>query len=334
MGGTALAHLGFTGERVNKEKFDYLSRIIPKLLLENKYVLAVEPIKCFQNKISHGDIDLNCLIKPNINLFDVVQSVFAPQYISKNHNTVSFNYDNTQIDISGGASEKIYHTSLNFCHYSPFGNIFSRTLKQLGVKFGNHGLSYPLKFSDSEQLGEIELTRDINKIIEFGGLEPKIWNNGFENQTDIFNYVISSPLFNVDIFRLENLNHTNKKRDKVRKDYNTWLDYIGARDNLTPLPNKFVGNKNKTVYLSLIEDFFPESNLQENIEILKEKYYKAKEIAAKFNGNDMMEISGLSGAPLGKTISEYKKNKDWANFILTNSKEYIQSDFREFLKNV
>lgn len=42
----------------------------------------------------------------------------------------------------------------------------------------------------------------------------------------MFKYVLSSPYFDPSIYLYENLNHINRTRDRKRKTYNMFLEYI------------------------------------------------------------------------------------------------------------
>ena len=84
--------------------------------------------------------------------------------------------------------------------------------------------------------------------------------------------------------------------------------------------------------MDLIDYSFPEVHFLEQIEILKKKDEENQKIRAKFNGELVMEWSGLKGKELGNVITEYRKEKNEQFFKNTNSDD-IKSDFRKWYMN-
>ncbi|WP_457824345.1 hypothetical protein, partial [Staphylococcus aureus] len=58
-------------------------------------------------------------------------------------------------------------------------------------------------------------------------------NGGFRNLLDIFQFVVSSPYANLDIYLLENRNHKSRIRDSKRPTYNAFLDWLEQQTDAT-----------------------------------------------------------------------------------------------------
>lgn len=337
MGGTALKHLGFESRRISKE--EYLEIVFEIREIGRKHFSAFYDILHYTSKPDHGDIDFVCLDKPPLGETTNFKEIFGATYYSQNSCVHSFDYKGVQIDIAVTNSLDSFTYYYLFSCFSPMGNVLGRLVKQKGLKWGIDGLTYPIKLSDSEQLGNVKVDVHgpyitFDKLLEFLGLENNFgdcyerFKTAFEAQEDIFKWLSSSKLFNKDIFAFENLNHMNRKRDRLRKDYHSWLEYIKDK------PNKFVGNEDKTVYIKEINNHFHCYINKEAGDLIAKHTYK-KFLKEKFNGKMVSEWTGLQGEQLGKIIKSYKDSiEDFDNFIQLKSKESIEKNFREFFKSI
>lgn len=331
MGGTALKHLGFIGRRVSKAEYEDLVLEIKQKYAS--YFSVFEDILHYKNKQDHGDIDFVGLnVDANLN----VKQLFNSKFYSKNSCVHSFDYKEVQIDLAILPNVESFINYYLFSCFSPLGNILGRMIKQKGLKWGINGLTYPIKLSDSEQLGEIQIGKfayqAFELMLKFMGLKLKPHSSFinfaecFNTQIEIFEWATSSTLFNKDIFALENLNHINRKRDRLRKDYHNWLEFIEDK------PNKFVGNADKTVYIEEIDNHF-KTQINKEAEILIANYTYKKFLKEKFNGKMVSEWTDLQGQQLGKIIKSYKESiEDFDNFIQLKQSNYIKSHFIEFYK--
>jgi hypothetical protein len=335
MGGTALKHLGFESRRISKE--EYLEIVLEIKEICKNHFSAFRDILHYTSKPDHGDIDFVCISNHPLGGSYNIEEIFKPNYYSQNSCVHSFDYKGVQIDLATTNNVEYFTYYYLFSCFSPIGNVLGRLVKQKGLKWGIDGLTYPIKLSDSEQLGNIRV--DIRgahctfeKLLEFVGLKHNFgdcferFKNSFETQEDIFKWLSGSSLFNKDIFAFENLNHVNRKRDRLRKDYHSWLEYIKDK------PNKFVGNEDKTVYIKEINNHF-HCNIHKEAEDLIAKYTYKKFLKEKFNGKMVSEWTGLQGQELGKVIKSYKESiNDFDNFIQLKKPEYIKTHFNQFYK--
>lgn len=333
MGGTALKHLGFESRRISKEEyFEIVSEI--KEIGKNHFAAFCD-ILHYKNKPDHGDIDFVGLYVSPLGESVDIKGIFNVNFYSQNSCVHSFDYKGVQIDLAIQESLDAFTYYYLFSCFSPIGNVLGRMVKQKGLKWGIDGLTYPIKLSDSEQLGNIKV--DIHgpyctfeKLLEFAGLENNFgdcferFKGAFENQEDIFEWLSKSNLFNKDIFAFENLNHVNRKRDRLRKDYHSWLEYIKDK------PNKFTGNEDKTVYIKKINNHFS-VDINKEAEVLISRHTYKKFLKEKFNGKMVSEWTGLQGEELGKVIKAYKDSiQNFDNFIQLKTMENIEKSFRDF----
>jgi hypothetical protein len=346
MGGTALKHLGFEGRRIEKKEYFELVNEIQNIWKRFFYD-ECNLILHYTNKETYGDIDFVAYDEDKHEcIINKLKSAFGCKYISKNSFVYSFDYKGVQIDaaiLNTLRKAQYYHL---FSNYSPVGNIIGRLIKQKGLKWGIDGLSYPVKLSDSEQLGEIYIRytgcpyETFEKLLDFLGLE-KPYKNSYQNfkpcfddQTDIFKWLSGSILFNKDIFAFENLNHVNRKRDRLRNDYHNWLEYIKDK------PNKFIGENDKSVYIDEVASFFFffKNDLYALIEERIAKHQMEIFYREKFNGKHLIEWGITDGKIIGECVSGFKQyitgktnkeniDKFFKQYILLKETGYIKKDF-------
>lgn len=321
MGGNALKLKGLTPLRIpDKDLKGLIDEISDKLIKEEvfKWIL---PTKTYNNKTDHGDLDLiGELCKPNqknpLAWHLKAKKVLNSKEIHWNKPVASLEYLGYQIDLTGRDTYQKAKTHLEFSHFSPLGNILGRLIRKTGAKWGINGLEYQISEKESPEshiLKTLCLSEDINQILLFCGLNPKTWQLGFDNQEDIFQYACQSKLFNKEIFKLENLNHTHRKRDRTRPDYHQWLNFLEKKEvrnnthwNLKETPSQY--SQRITQYQLVIDKEFPTANLLGTIkeERSKNDFIKLQK-KEKFNGSLISKWTGLQKQELGEFIKAFKK---------------------------
>ncbi|MFW6226266.1 MAG: hypothetical protein ACOC3V_04855, partial [bacterium] len=318
-------------ERKTTDDFNRIaSEIIP--ILEKDLETNLHLVKSYHGKETHGDMDI--LIKithdfynKGIDIRDYIKNRFNPNEIHNNGGVYSFDYDHFQIDIIP-IKESNWECSKGFFNYDPTGNLMGKSAHKFGLKYGFEGLVYPFRNFNGRLSRNIKISTDNRKIFEFLGYDYDKFINGFDTLKEIFDYVIEGKYFDHSIFLMENLNSIDKKRNKKRKTYQQFLEYIEENN----IYSNYNFKKNKSEYIEYINDYFPESNLIENIEKIKDKDTENKELHSKFNGKLIMSIyPELKGKELGDMITNFQKSyEDYRNFALNNTSEEIMEQFSSF----
>lgn len=324
MGGNAL---NFATERKTTEQFNKIfSEIEPTLIgLNIDYFLT----KCYRNKPSHGDMDI--LIKnDNLNkdkLLSIIIEQFHPQSISPNDKTISFDYDNFQIDFILIDSDN-WEIAKIWYQNDPWANATGKTCHKFQLKFGPSGLIFPHRGINNTLNENILISKDAVKIFKFLGYDYERFIQGFDEIEEIFDFIISSKYFNSDVFQYENLNRIDRKRNKRRKSYNEFLAYISKND----INKNYQFYENREDYIKEIDNFFPEANLIGRIEELKEKDRINSIIKEKFNGKLIMSMyPELKGKELGYFIEQFKNQFEYfEKYILDSEANKILNDFSKF----
>ena len=323
MGGRALLSKGVATERKDTQTFN---EIAMELMFQIGADLGLETaiVKCYHTKKDHGDLDLLVKVEHNMNYLDYINRTFKPQATYVNANVISFDYKNFQIDFIKIQPES-WETAQTYYSYDPLGNIMGKSYHKFNLSYGWNGLYY--KFRNTHGSAEdIFITADARKIFEFGGYDYDRYLQGFDNLVDIYDFCIAGKYFNIETFKMENLTQIDRKRNRKRQSYHEFLNYVGE-SNVT---KAFEFDKNKDVYLPMIESFFPEAKLMEELAVLKEQDRIRNIIAQKFNGDMiMMWLPNLQGKELGAAIGKFKNffGEAYDEFILNSSFERIKAQF-------
>lgn len=272
----------------------------------------IQPIKAYHTKDSFGDMDL--ILRSNWLKFDWIPKIvevfkLAHGDWSKNGNVFSFAYKNFQIDLIITPSEH-FQSSLNYFAFNDCSMIISKMMRAYyGIRFGHRGLDLVIQ-DEFNKLGEIFLTKDIKIIHELLGLNHSKWLDGFNTLDDMFDWVSSSPYFNKEVFSYENMNSTDRIRERKRTTYEKFLEYIESRSDLPSYNYDNVSLKygysiKQPQFDDIIVPMFP--HVVEEYDAIMDKFHSNNLFKQKFNGKIINELTGLSNKELGHFISYSKE---------------------------
>ncbi len=337
----------YGAERMPRDKFlKLLASFVPEL----KSILgSIEfmPVPYYSEKEDFGDLDV--IVKANT---DVVRAAvvkhfgFVPENLPENSlvsndalnelrrhqyttndNVFSFVYEKFQIDLICTVND--YDMSLAYYSYNDVGNILGRFFHKFGLKFGHQGLIYPLRDDRGQIRKEIVVCKDTSKIIRFLGLDASKWMNGFSTLEDIFEWVAAGKYFDPNIF-LGELSAINEKRDRKRKTFSKFLDWLESSN--PEQRYEFLKRDDRDRYVPQIERYFG-VDLNGEMEKFNKQMEREDMIRSKFNGEIVMEITGLKGKELGSFMNKFRENdydKSFDDYILETSQESI----RQYIKVV
>jgi len=328
MGGKALNKYGVTTDRKDTEEFRRIGAEIQRSV-ENRYPVDTAIVTCYHTKSDHGDLDLLLKIDKgiDINWKGYIQEEFNPQAIHNNGGVYSFDYQNFQIDFIPVKSEK-WETAKIYYSYDPLGNIMGKTYHKFGLSYGWDGLFYKFRNFNGRNSQNILISTNAEKIFTFADYDYYRYLQGFETLEDIFIFTINSSFFDTEIFQMDNLKSIDKKRNRKRGSYHLFLKYL--KDNSINIKYEF--EKNKELYLPMIEQYFPEAKLLDKLEKLQAKDRENKILSQKFNGDIVMSwLPDLQGKELGYAIAGFKESfdcdEDYKKFVLNSNFNAIQERF-------
>jgi hypothetical protein len=340
MGGNALKNT--TTRRLDKSDFDRVSAAITTRL-KLKFPLArVDVIPAYASKSDFGDLDI-LVTAEGLSASggrDALRSLATNEFFSTdmypNGNVLSFDYRASpdqsepgfQVDVIS-MPEDAYDYALHYSSFNDLGNLIGRTAHKAGLTHGHDGLWYYLR-EGTYLFRSILLTRDYDIALPFLGYSAERFHQGFQNLTEIFEYVSGSEFFNSKIFDLENRNAAARVRDKKRKTYSEFLKYVEARPDLPKYPYP----EDKKEWLPRIAQHFPHFQGEYDEAIRELGIQRA--VKSKYNGEYVGTLTGLAGKELGLLMKRFKESFDSLEtmnaYVLETEKSALERRIVELAK--
>lgn len=302
MGGNVFKELDTC--RLDFQTYNLLTNFISTLLSEN-FKIKFQAIPAYKNKIDFGDLDI---LFHGIVDYDRINTCLNSKRFVRNGNVTSYavpvNGKFFQVDLIK-VPEDCYDFSLGYFSYNDLGNLLGRIYHRLGFKFGHLGLRYIVrdKTNSSHVIKEITITKDFRTALEFVGYDYKRWTQGFNTLEDVFKYAVSIPLANRVIFRLDEINHAARVRDRKRKTYNQFLTWVNDPSN--SIPNEELANKEILREYFLKKAFLLYPKFRDEYEEVQFLCRKIKLANEKFNGKIVSDLTGLQGKELGRFMQKF-----------------------------
>ena len=252
-----------------------------------------------REKESHGDVDILVVGSMIEKAYGQINLHFRPTDVIKNPNgynlLVPFKQKLIQVDLNKiGDDDLVY--GFHYFSWNDCGNLVGRIAHRQGLKHGHDGLWYIHRDGD-HQLGEILLTRDYTEALYHLGFDADEFFDGFDTFDQMFTWVEKSRYFEPSAFPLEHRNHQARVRDSKRKTYQAFLKRINFDGEYVPA--------NKDFHLERHKRRWP--HLKQQLFMLNLEYGLDKEAKEKLNGKIVMELTGLSGKPLGELMQYVKR---------------------------
>lgn len=291
----------------------------------------IETPRVLGDKSSFGDIDVLCNLQ-----HDQIKKVIQEKYHPKPHSNAgvfSFPFRDFQCDLIH-TPDNYFQIGHDFYSHGDLGNLIGRNYNFFGLNFGHKGLFYRLYHSyfsgreqDKSPLDKIVISTDMREILTFIGLDYDRWARGFQNETEVFEFVESAPYFNARMFFFDELNNENRTRNLKRPMYCRFVERIAEK-----YKDQVIPRLSANYWFPKITARWP--HILEEIEKHRPKYEKQYIISKKWNGDMVKKITGLDGPELGKLIVGLKtKYAPFDQFILNNTVDSIKLAIKEFQNN-
>lgn len=311
MGGNALKHVG-----VIRATTEVMERIKDELRTMYKDILILHDVYSVKNKDTHGDVDILVEHLTSDDTMTVLKRIYNPEHIVDNGSIISFAYkrDNNLYQVDFITSSNILKDQF-YLSYGIVGAIIGRmtTRNDLsydgGLKLQVSGrilnlISNETMFHDRDMNGGIRLTSDPINTCNFLGLNYDRWCQGFDNDNDLFEWIITCNLFKKSHF---------KTVDVVRQQMLDWKSFSDEREDKVPYD---VLNRVLTQYD--ITDRLHEIVAREKIKL---------NVKSKFSAHMIME-KGITGPKIGKCLKYikdiYKGKDEFEAWIYANDSETVQ----------
>jgi len=288
-------------EDIKKEVFEKLS---PRPLLVPE---------SFLNKETFGDIDIVLAFPLLTDEFLKETFRIEDKDIHHNSSVISINYRDAQIDFCHFEEENV-EAAYKYMRNSDCSNMVGCICRgALGYRLTHKGLTYPVRIKQEDMLGEILVSKNFKKILEFIDLDYEKWSSGFNDELELFEWIVKSKYFSPAFFYYENLNHENRTRNKKRATYGNFVQWLEDNDDgRFDRCHTVTENKQEHLFRGLLhfyeERHFPYNGLWiEQVHALIHTRYNFEKSRQIFNGSIVQELTGAIGPQLGKIIREFNE---------------------------
>jgi hypothetical protein len=290
----------------------------------------------YREKETFGDLDVIIAwdkISDGQALRKYIEETFKPTeiYHTKNSNSWSFDYKECQVDFVM-CKEEDFWCHYHYFSYNDLGNFIGALARNVGLKYGQEGLVYDHYFKGSK-VGRVSVSKNYWEIFEFLDLSYKRFMMGFDNMEEVFEFVKTSKYFNSERYQLKNLNKINRERNLKRANYLAFIDYMEKN----PKDEEFEYMEDKTSFIKLAKDFFPDFNYDLETRKMEFEVCKGLYAKAKFNGGILIKKYGIPPTKLPILIEHFKEmvheeeRMDYYDYLVSNELSEIYELFENVL---
>lgn len=302
---------------LEKELVEKLGTIYPEL----------HPLPYYRSKPDFGDMDI-VVPKPKLERkdFEVFLNTLGSRQAVYNSDNISFEYKDFQIDLIFVEPEQV-QSAIFYYAYNDLNNLVGRIAHKFGLKFGWDGLNYQIRTESGHRAESILLSRDPAAIYHYLGYDYSRWQQGFDSLEEIFSFVVSSPYFSAEIYDDENLNHINRTRNRKRKTYSAFLEWLTTQDNLPA----YAFEKDKSIYLIRTHNAFDSADFLGQLRDYARRVREYDQRYAKFNGKLVQAWTQLEGKALGQIMQSFKNSQqEFDSWLDQQTASETEAAFRNY----
>lgn len=313
MGGSALS---IPTRRITAQEFRAISHTIAGTLQMALPGARIAVVPSYRSKPDFGDIDI-MVERESVTaaggparLEDLARSEWRSRASFRNNSVLSVEYRRSDDDDTGCQVDLItapraeFDFHLNYLSYNDLGNFIGRVAHRMGFSYGQSGLLYFVREAD-RVFAKLAVTLDTSVALTFLGYDPERFARGFDTLEEVFEYTASSRYFAPELYLLENRNHIARTRDRKRKSYRAFLEwlaqghgaYAGGRHQWADRDDESAVATERLALLLDARRSFPDFAVA--VCLAQERLRVAKLVKGKFNGSLVMGWTGLSGKALG-----------------------------------
>lgn len=333
MGGNAIkkffAGLTAAGSDDQEEKApDRLPRY-KYLIIEDEVIKLLSPFfknwripRYFDDKLDFGDCDIIYVPTEDFDI-NKVKEALGSHAIVKNGSIHSMEYNMFQIDLIR-VTEDLLDVTSSFFSWSLFGKFVGMICAAHGFKFGIQGLYVKIFDKDGSEknnfqhsyIGNITLCTNIQEIFKFLGLNYYVFNKGFSIESELFEFIKTSRMFEPWIFHTDKVRRNEAAIKKRLEEFDRFVSTF----EMTELPSQ---EERDAIKEKALEEALNHFNKKEEYDQLIKDNDKKKEFRIKFNGSIVRDITGLQNQELGKFVNFLRSSKEFMEYCDNSSTEEI-----------
>lgn len=197
-----------------------------------------------------------------------------------------------QVDVNVCVDEAEWERILFLHSYGDTGMIFGVLARMAGLSLNVHGLKLAAPLETVPRT-TFHLTSSLQDILAFYGLSKSRWDEGFETQRDVFEWVAMSPLFDAQrIVPSDRTHDRGRKARGARSMFQNFLDFAQERAVAASLDGNAAPSAKPRVTQDDALRFFGKE--AERAALLRASAIK-EHARAKFSGSFMEKCTGMQG---------------------------------------
>jgi hypothetical protein len=287
--------------------------------------------KEFPSKESFGDLDVLMVCPSSINIRNLIQELFHPTEINHNGDVYSFDFEQFQIDFILVSKEQ-FENAIIYFSYSDLGGLIGNICHKIGLKYGIQGLWMNVHTKESDPTTtstKLILSTNVQQIFDFLGYDYERYMKGFENENELFQWIISGKYFRRFYFDDDQLNHAHRQRTSKRPIYIKFIAYLNEQQ----IPSNEIENRDELVR-SIREQaliyFDKQQAYDQGINLREEK----RQYREKYNGLYFTDIDDSK-----KMIPVHMKNfekrfgktdEEFRQWVIDTDHETIKSEIDKY----
>jgi hypothetical protein len=312
------------GRRVGGEEYRDLSHRVIEFL--SSVGCRADLIPSYKKKRDHGDIDI--LVTGGAGqMGELGRNISLMEGYSRhliNGECLSFLCRGVQVDLIV-VPEADWEMGMTYFSWNDLGNLMGRVARKTGFRYGHRGLFLEAKDHMGNIVKKLTISRDPAKIFSFLGYDISRWRRGFDELSDIFEFVASSTFFSKECFLLGKLDHGTRTRNKKRKVYLEFLRWLEQIED-----SGFDFQQTSTEWWrGRAAVFFEKDWIGEEARLREEAELRSQR-KDRFNGRVIRQWTGLEGEELGLFIKNFKEafGDSYEQWVGSLEREHIVEVFR------
>lgn len=325
MGGTAF---GTPSKRLDKREYECMAPWACQVVGSLGFRCAVIP--SHRNKETFGDIDIIAEDNGEDLNAGVIAAALGAEKFRRNGDCLSLLTDGVQVDIIF-ARRGMLDTALGYFSWPDLGNFVGRMARAGGFRYGHLGLFRRVNREGGRGAAHIPLSTDTGSILEFFGLDRVRWSMGFDSLEEIYGFLADSQFFSIEIFSPERIGHADRVRNKKRPVYRGILDWARGKN----VPNFDFCGSSPEWWDRRATDHFGDRWIRDR-EARRTEDLMEMELARKFNGERVRDLTGLNGRALGEFMRAFRGSvaggvKGW---VMATGQDDIDREILSFFKSL
>jgi hypothetical protein len=334
MGGNALKNV-VTRRYARAEYYLLKERILTKL---QGRIEQYDVPKEFPCKESFGDLDVLLVCPSSIDIQDLIEELFHPTEINHNGDVYSFDFEEFQIDFILISKDQ-FENAIVYFSYSDLGGLIGNVCHKIGLKYGIQGLwmnVHTKEFDPTTTSSKLILSTNVPQIFGFLGYDYQRYYEGFENEKEFFQWIVSGKYFRRFYFDEDQLNHAHRQRTSKRPIYIKFISYLNEQAmpklELTEDKDEYI----RTIRQQALIYFDKQQEYDQGINTRSEKRHYRE----KYNGRYFSDID-KSKNMIPVHMRNFEKrfgrtDEEFRQWVLDTDQEIIQLEIEKYkqeLKN-